>query len=125
MEKRSIVRAERLRAAPARGPESPGRPGSRGAVGQAYSKLRHQIVTHYNAVTQVRVCWDLFGPAIDCFLPLLCESHVCRNYCKDVCLPCLACRASSRWQHHTHCKGCHSMADMLQCVAPLMSGVLS
>ena len=45
--------------APARrarkGPRKPRAPGQPRGGGQAYSKLRHQIVTHYNAVTQVCV----------------------------------------------------------------------
>ena len=36
-----------------KGPRKPRAPGQPRGGGQAYSKLRHQIVTHYNAVTQV------------------------------------------------------------------------
>ena len=86
--------------APARrarkGPRKPRAPGQLRGGGQAYSKLRHQIVTHYNAVTQVCMHGGLLHFAHGTFLPLPSEipndySRMQNHHGNKRRLPCLSC----------------------------------
>lgn len=65
-----------------KGPRKPRAPGQPRGGGQAYSKLRHQIVTHYNAVTQV--CHFGACSAIGTLLPSRGEWHMRRNPCEGM-----------------------------------------